>query len=352
MIIVDEKCTFVISSYQTIDGISQAYLVATGDFSKSLETAKNWARKREWNPETKQYTYLDTYEIYETDNKDFEISIYDSAGGSSQGGKLSFWNCLIRKDGKEFLLGIQADSLCELLKVADFHKGVCQEGVSIYRDKAVKVARTVDVSYDKVVLSGKKTSKWEKGKVYRTKTMSSICLGEIYDPLKFYTEWNKDYSIYTNTIEFDTDRKCKGQLDGNDLNFDRPYKVSLVDKYTARQVYDGVQYSDEDLEIVLQNLRDIIYSDEINAYSDIDYVDKLMYSYDGQIKDKDKLIQRLQHKIDVVKNEISKNNKRRDDYKYIVRTVKNGKTVDYEFHSNFERALKITELILDFVKEA
>ena len=96
MIIVDEKCIFVISSYQTIDGISQAYLVATSDFSKSLETAKNWASKREWDSETRGYKYIDTYEIYETDNKDFEIFIYDSAGYSSQGGKLSFWNCLIR----------------------------------------------------------------------------------------------------------------------------------------------------------------------------------------------------------------------------------------------------------------
>ena len=350
MIIVDEKCTFVISSYQTIDGISQAYLVATGDFSKSLETAKNWARKREWNPETKQYTYLDTYEIYETDNKDFEISIYDSAGGSSQGGKLSFWNCLIRKDGKEFLLGIQADSLCELLKVADFHKGVCQEGVSIYRDKAVKVARTVDVSYDKVVLSGKKTSKWEKGKVYRTKTMSSICLGEIYAPFKFSSERSENHWIYI--IEFDTNKKYKGQLDGNDINFDKPYKVSLVDKYTPRQLYDEIEYSDEDLETVLQNLRDIIYSSEICVYSDIEYVDKLMYSYDGEIKDKDKLIQRLRLKIEKLKDEISKNNKRRVDYKYIVRTVKNGETVNYECNSSFERTLKTTELILDFVKEA
>lgn len=350
MIIVDEKCTFVISSYQTIDGISQAYLVATGDFSKSLETAKNWAREREWDSETRKYTYLDTYEIYETDNKDFEISIYDSAGGSSQGGKLSFWNCLIRKDGKEFLLGIQADSLCELLKVVDFHKGVCQEGVSIYRNKMVKVARTVDVSYDKVVLSGKKTSKWEKGKVYRTKTMSSICLGELYDPLKFHTEWNKDCSIFT--IDFDVNKKRKGYLDGNDINFDRPSKVSLVDKYTPRQVYDGVQYSDEDLEIVLQNLRDIIYSSEICIYSDIEYVDKLMYSYDGKIKDKDKLTQRLQFKIQKLKDEISENRRIRDDYSYIVRTIKNGEIVDYEFRSSLERTLKIAELILDFVKEA
>ena len=350
MIIVDEKCTFVISSYQTIDGISQAYLVATGDFSKSLETAKRWASKREWDSETRKYTYLDTYEVYETDNKDFEISIYDSAGGSSQGGKLSFWNCLIRKDGKEFLLGIQADSLCELLKVADFHKGVCQEGISVYRNNTVKVARTVDVSYDKVVLSGKKTSKWEKGKVYRTKTMSSVCLGEIYDPLKISAEYNKNCSIYT--IEFDTNRKCKSELGGNNINFDRPSKVSTVDKYTPRQVYDGIQYSDEDLETVLQNLRDIIYSDEINTYSEVDYADKLMYSYDGQIKDKDKLIQRLEHKIEMLKDKISENHKLRDDYAYIVRTVKNGETVDYEFRSSFEKVLRITELILDFVKEA
>jgi len=350
MIIVDKKCTFVISSYHTIDGISQAYLVATGDFSKSLETAKNWARKREWNPETRIYTYLDTYEIYETDNKDFEISIYDSAGGSSQGGKLSFWNCLIRKDDKEFLLGIQADSLCELLKVADFRKGLCQESVSIYRERAVKVARTQDVSYDKVVLSGKKTSKWEKGKVYRTKTLSSICLGEVYAPFKFTSKWDKNYSVYR--IEFDTDRKRKGQLDGNDINFDKVYRVLLVDKYTPRQVYDDVHYSDEDLETVLQNLRDIIYSSEINTYSDIEYADKLMYSYDGKIKDKDKLIQRLQLKIKILKDKISENHELRNDHAYIIRTVKNGETVDYECHSSFERTLKITELILDFVKEA
>ena len=62
MIIVDEKCTFVISSYQTIDGISQAYLVATGDFSKSLETAKRWGSKREWDSEIGEHKYIDTYE--------------------------------------------------------------------------------------------------------------------------------------------------------------------------------------------------------------------------------------------------------------------------------------------------
>ena len=350
MIIVDEKCTFVISSYHTIDGISQAYLVATGDFSKSLETAKNWARKREWDSENRIYTYLDTYEVYETDNKDFEISIYDSAGGSSQGGKLSFWNCLIRKDDKEFLLGIQADSLCELLKNADFHKGVCQESVSIYRNKMVKVARTQDVNYDKIVLGGKKTSKWEKGKVYRTKTMSSICLGEVYAPFKFSSKWNTNNSVYT--IDFDTSRKRKGQLDGNDINFDRPFKVSLVDKYTPRQVYDEIQYSDEDLETVLQNLRDIVYSSEINTYSDIDYVDKLMYSYDGKIKDKDRLIQRLQLKRDMVKDKISENHKINENYTYIITTVKDGETVNYECHDGLERTLKIVELILDFVKEA
>jgi translation initiation factor 2 beta subunit (eIF-2beta)/eIF-5 len=177
--------------------------------------------------------------------------------------------------------------------------------------------------------------------------MSSICLGEVYAPLKFCSEWNRNNSIYT--IEFDTNRKRKGQLDGSDINFDRPSKVSLADKYTPRQVYDDIQYSDEDLETVLQNLRNIIYTSNINEYSDIDYVDRLMYSYDGKIKDKDKLIQRLQLKRNIIKDKLSKSHKVRDDYAYIVRTIKNGETVNYELHSTFERTLKIVELILDFL---
>lgn len=83
------------------------------DNKSSLETAKRWASRGE---------YVGTSFTYDNGNFDFEL--LDAAGGSSQGGKLSFWNCKINApDNEEFIVGINSDILLELLKYNKFENG-------------------------------------------------------------------------------------------------------------------------------------------------------------------------------------------------------------------------------------
>ena len=69
----------------------QGYAVSEGS---NLDNARYWAERSDWEP--KEYKYK---------NGTFTLKVTNAAGHSSQGGKLSFWNCQIRtEDGKEFLI--------------------------------------------------------------------------------------------------------------------------------------------------------------------------------------------------------------------------------------------------------
>ena len=80
----------------------QGYVVPEDN---SLDNARDWAKRNDWEP--KEYEYK---------NGTFTLRVVNAAGRSSQGSKLSFWNCQIRtEDGKEFLIGISSDCLAELI---------------------------------------------------------------------------------------------------------------------------------------------------------------------------------------------------------------------------------------------
>ena len=99
-------------------GYPQAYVVEKGN-TKMLDSAKYWAGS--------------ACKEYEFKNGEFTFSLCDPAHGSSQGGKLSFWNCLITIDGNSFLIGISSEILCELLKNSTFINGTCKEKVYLGR---------------------------------------------------------------------------------------------------------------------------------------------------------------------------------------------------------------------------
>ena len=64
-------------------------MIASSDKESALETAQKWASGK-YSGWTK-----DDYVQYDIDNENIEFELLDSAGCSSQGGKLSFWNCII-----------------------------------------------------------------------------------------------------------------------------------------------------------------------------------------------------------------------------------------------------------------
>ena len=179
------------------------YYVADANDKNQNKTGANWSSTRhETGRDEKGYCIYEdvpSTHVYTTENKDFKLAINMSAGGSSQGGKLSFWMCKITKtleDGTviEGNIGINQEELKDLLKESTFVKGVCQEPVAFYRIRGnVGICTMTGEKYkqalrdkveDETLKKAKKTTKWELGRVYKTKTMSSIWIGDVIHPTK------------------------------------------------------------------------------------------------------------------------------------------------------------------------
>ena len=159
------KITIVEKTMTTEDGynwrgrtVNQGYVVDQ-DNKKMLDTALRWAkwynydeslreayheagRKFGWGSKEAKAA-SDAYDatrkemngiVHEYTNGTFTISLSESAGLSSQGGKLSFWNCIITaSDGNSFLVGINSELLLHLLMSTTFLNGTCQEKVWLGR---------------------------------------------------------------------------------------------------------------------------------------------------------------------------------------------------------------------------
>lgn len=189
-------------TWETV-GEAVDYYVADANDKNQNKTGANWSSTRhEAGRDEKGYCIYEdvpSTHVYTTENKDFKLAINMSAGGSSQGGKLSFWMCKFTKtleDGTviEGNIGINQEELKDLLKESTFVNGACQELVAFYRisgnvgictmtgEKYKQALR--DKAEDETLKKAKKTTKWELGRVYKTKTMSSFWIGDVIHPTK------------------------------------------------------------------------------------------------------------------------------------------------------------------------
>lgn len=172
--------------------ILQGYVVDPND-TRMLKSAIRWgteSRRLDEKNENGCYVY-ETIEPsqYLFDNKDFTLQLLDSAQGSSQGGKLSFWNCLVTKDDHQFKIGIASNLLLQLLKQSTFVNGVCQDKVffarckgevgMIHKDMEEYRKAVADMEATAAVKSAKKTQDWEQGCNYRTLTYDSTMLSKV-----------------------------------------------------------------------------------------------------------------------------------------------------------------------------
>ena len=156
----------------------------------------------------------DGYTIVETTNDDFTFSLYNSAGGSSQGGRLSFWMCLVKKkDVPDFLVGISTDLLINVLKESTFINGQCTEKVVFARNYGQlgvlhkNMAEYNDMINDialKATVNTKKTKKWKVGYSYKTLTTEDTLFGYFSDLF----DYSYDYYKHKGTIEL-TPNKLK-----------------------------------------------------------------------------------------------------------------------------------------------
>lgn len=155
------------------------------------------------------------------DNDGFTLELLESANPSSQGGKLSFWNCNISKDGKSWKVGIGSDLLCELLKQSTFVNGVCQQGLffarrngkvgMLHKDCQAYKEAVSDMEAKATMKSAKKTKKWEQGRNYVTLRDSTMYLCPIYcwvEPIYKDHQWGWNaYSTFEGYRRLDTPKK-------------------------------------------------------------------------------------------------------------------------------------------------
>ena len=116
------------------NGLGQGYVVVPGS---SIDGALSWAKGPCGYWDDGKYIRVEKEPIVNTyKNGEFTLSLYDSANRSSQGGKLSFWNCTVHaKDGKDFIIGINSDILFELLTSTTIVNGDIQGNVWLGKEK-------------------------------------------------------------------------------------------------------------------------------------------------------------------------------------------------------------------------
>lgn len=187
-------------NYETCQNIAtgecQGFLVDSKN-KKQLDAALKWGTSYQYEYTTNedgQRIWTDTHEVkpeqHTYENKGFTLELSEAAEQSSQGGKLSFWNCWITApDGKRFLIGIAANLLLDVLKSCDVKNGVVQEplmfarckgGVGMLSESMKSYKDAVNDEYQRKNKSTGKTTKHKIGYVYETLTQKNLYAGDFY----------------------------------------------------------------------------------------------------------------------------------------------------------------------------
>lgn len=169
------------------------YIFEAGD-ENARETAVKWARRYDNQYDSTKETITYEPDVHIFDNNGFTVTILDSADGSSQGGRLSFWKCKVEKDGIEFIVGVNDAILADLIRNSDIEQGKIKQGLMFARrggqpgfihegmDAYQEAIR--DTKHKEAMKKAKKTVKWEAGGVYQTITQTDVCFGEVYDTMQ------------------------------------------------------------------------------------------------------------------------------------------------------------------------
>lgn len=267
--------------------IPKAYIVF-GDNKKSLENAHRWA-----GDDAKEYSI--------SNDIDFTFEIIECAGNSSQGGKLSFWNCRIRNQDKniDVSVGINSEILCLLLKETTFIDGFCKGNVIFakYNGQLGVVCKGTE-SYKEAIQSQSnkdslkigKTTKWEKGFAYRTQNTSDAWIGDAYKPITvesdYFTKITYDLRNIGKKFHVIMETSCVSnnpdEVNVNDWVW--RYHTKFVKSFPSRQKGDTVYFSEEQTN---RFLHDGIQSGIAKALSDgySEEIVNCLISVDGKITD-------------------------------------------------------------------
>lgn len=211
--------------------LPQGYICDSNN-KKMLAAAQSWARWCEYpRDENGKYIYEAKIEhegvCHELDNSGFILQLLDSAEDSSQGGKLSFWNCKITHGERSWKIGIAADLLLDVLKNTTFINGVCQEPLFFARKngKVGMLCKSMDAYKQaqqdqarKSTMSKGKTKKYVEGQTYETLTMKDVYLGYFWQ----HYDWVESYSYWPTRV-----------TTAEVVKLDKPKKVYWLPDYDA-----------------------------------------------------------------------------------------------------------------------
>ena len=170
----------------------QGYIVDPSN-KKMKESALQWAMEYK-SIYDENRKYIGREEIPGTeflyDNEGFYLELLETAGGSSQGGKLSFWNCMITApDGKKFKVGIAADLLLELLLQTVCDRGRitsplcfarCKGGVGMLDKDSESYQQALSDMQKKADVKNKKTTKHVLGHAYAALQEVNAYVADLY----------------------------------------------------------------------------------------------------------------------------------------------------------------------------
>lgn len=256
VIIVEKESWHWENGKRIKDMIPQGYVVEVGN-KKMLETAMKWAKQEPYAvDENDNYIYDEKgYHVRKViegivnnyKNGEFRFELDEAADGSSQGGKLSFWNCLITApDNKVYKIGISSEILLNLLKHNTFKNGICESNIWLGRIKGQQVGAFTEnmpefaqSKADQALREAKNTTKYQPGAILKSKTKTQIYLGEFTE----YFSMQNSYEEYVNAT---------GRTDVKERNIyfvldDEPYSyhlyLDLSEKYI--DVHDAQTLMDD-----------------------------------------------------------------------------------------------------------
>lgn len=283
------------SKVELEDGTSipKAYIVF-GDNKKALENARSWAGDG-----------ATEHIIPNTAN--FTLELLMSAERSSQGGKLSFWNCRIGNTdyNLDVSVGINAEILCLLLRETTFVKGICQENVVFVRKGSELGVVGKDTPTHKLALASQsnknniskgKTTKWERGYKYETQNNSDIWIGDGYKPLTIIGQeiWNPeelkfDLSNLRKPLHLLIESNHIQNMHKDDDDTWAHHHIRFAKSFPSRKRIGDKEFDDEWLDKVLnviinKNLKSIDHDSKAYYYGLSD-LENALTSVDGIITD-------------------------------------------------------------------
>lgn len=182
----DYKSIFIPNHVIFIVDQDGAAFMTDASNKNTIETGRNWAKGYSYY--NKENSFVPPEHVYP--NGKFKVCIDSAAGRSCQGGKLSFWSCLVTTpDNLTFKVGINAEVLCELLLHNTFVNGKCEEDVWFGTQNKQNGLYTKNMpSYQDYVVSNnlredmkqKQTIKYLPGEEVRTLTGSQVYVGTLY----------------------------------------------------------------------------------------------------------------------------------------------------------------------------